>query len=74
VVALAATRVHSPVIPVLGTGIHEFGLFHPIDTPEFRRSATVNSEKVVDTRAEHEHDGAWWRLRRFRVAYGWDRL
>ena len=60
-------RVHSPVIPVLGTGIHEFGLFHPINPPEFRCSAAVCIEKVVDARAEHEHDGVWWRLRRFRV-------
>jgi hypothetical protein len=61
-------RVHSPVIAVLGTGIHELGLFHPIDPPEFRCPATVHSEKVVDARVEHEHDAVWWRLRRFRVA------
>jgi len=49
-------RVHSPVIPVLGTGIHEFGLVYPLNPPEFRCSATVYIEKVVDARAEHERE------------------
>ena len=46
-------RVRSPVIPMLGTGIHEFGLVYPLNPPEFRCSATVYIEKVVDARAEH---------------------